>query len=210
MIRSVAAVVLAAGEGRRFGRPKALAVEEGKTFLQIAVDRLRDAGFDRIAVVLGAEAEEIRNDRSLASVVRDCDAGGVRLAFGENHDWRAGRTGSIALGLGLLPADPGGALIHQVDFPQVAVSTFRSLALEFGLTPGAEDRIFLPVHEGRRGHPIVLGRSLWAAVMAMGKDEPLRDLIRQDVSRVTEVRVDDPGILHNVNTPGEAAAEGKQ
>ena len=210
MTRSVAAIVLAAGEGKRFGRPKALAVEAGKTFLQIAVERLLEAGFDRIAVVLGAESEQLRNDGALASIARDCEARGVRLTFGDNYDWRAGRTGSIALGLGLLPADPGGALIHQVDFPQVTVSTFRSLAREFELTPHAEDRIFLPVHEARRGHPIVLGRSLWAAVMAMGKDEPLRNLIGRDASRVTEVRVDDPGILRNVNTPGEAAAEGTQ
>jgi molybdenum cofactor cytidylyltransferase len=210
VIRSVAAIILAAGEGRRFGRPKALAVEKDRTFLQIAVDRILEAEFDRIAIVLGADGARIRNDVSVASVTRECESRGVHLTFGDNHDWALGRTGSIAFGLGLLPEDSRGALIHQVDFPHVAVSTYRSLAREFALIPGAEDRIFLPVHEGQRGHPIVIGRSLWAAVMAMGRDEPLRNLIRQDASRVTEVRVDDRGILRNVNTPDETAAEGEK
>lgn len=231
MNSAVAAIVLAAGEGSRFGQPKALAIDQGRTYLQIALERLLEAGFHRIAVVLGAEEQRIRADRSLAAAIRDCSEAGVDLTFSHNLDWSAGRTGSIALGLVRLASETRAALIHQVDFPRVNVETFRRLAGAFEIasgSPGAasgtpdpapaaiaapsypEARIFLPVHEGRRGHPIVIGRALWAQVMAMGKDEPLRNLIRGEAARVTEVPVDDPGILLNVNTPAEAPPDGRQ
>ncbi len=210
MSRPVAAVVLAAGEGARFGGPKALAIRDGRTFLQIAIERLREAEFDRIAVVLGAEAANVRRDPSIDPAIRDCATSGARLTFDENPAWIKGRTGSIACGLAAMPAEARGALIHQVDFPCVAAATFLELAAAFDRTPEAEERILLPVHEGRRGHPIVIGRAFWPAIREMGSDEPLRNLIHRIPARLVEIRVGDPGIHINQNerdTAGEAGAE---
>jgi molybdenum cofactor cytidylyltransferase len=127
-----------------------------------------------------------------------------RARFEVNSCWAKGRTGSIRHGLSALPQECRGVLIHDVDRPHVRVETLRALASCFRdevRAPGAEARIFLP-HDGRgRGHPILIGRRIWREIAAMRDDEPLRDLVRRDPSRVTEVPVDDGGIHLNVNMP---------
>jgi molybdenum cofactor cytidylyltransferase len=98
-----------------------------------------------------------------------------------------------------------GALLHQVDFPDVAVATVRSLAEAWARDASAFDHLFVPVHAGRRGHPILLGRALWPEVLALGPDEPLSRVVHRDGGRVIEVATCDPGIHSNRNTPEEAA-----
>lgn len=204
-MKSLAALVLAAGEGKRFGQPKALAFLEGKTFLQIAVETVRDGGIEQISIVLGAEAQEIGSHPAVIRMFADSARAGAVISISVNEDWRSGRTGSIIMGLKAVPPRMEGALLHQVDFPYIASTTIGLLAEAFALTPERTDSIFLPVHGGRRGHPIIIGQSYWPAIEAMGPDDPLRELIHSDIARVIEVPVPDPGIHRNVNEAGDAA-----
>jgi CTP:molybdopterin cytidylyltransferase MocA len=214
---AVAAIILAAGEGTRFGRPKALATLEGKSWLQIAVEGLCDAGFDPIVAVLGADAERVREDSSIAAAVETLMRRKTGLSFVLNPDWRRGRTGSLICGLRAMPPAARGALIHQVDFPYVAASTFRMLAGAFETAQTAQERagesrglVFVPTHGGRRGHPILVGCSIWPEIFDLGPDDPLRLVIHRDPSRVREIPVEDPGIHRNVNeTDGSEARNGE-
>ncbi len=195
----LAGLILAAGEGSRAGGPKALAVTNGQTWIEIAVRLLREAGLGHIVVVLGARHEEIR------PLVRE-EAGHVSVVL--NPAWRHGRTGSLQCGWREIEAARG-VLLHQVDFPEVRPDTIRSLGEAFVAAtpdnPGPERCIFVPTEGGRRGHPILLGRDLWPEVSMLGPDEPLHAVLRRDPKRVIEVPVEDPGIHRNRNE-GEITA----
>lgn len=191
----VGAVILAAGEGRRFGQPKALAVSDGRAWVEIAVETLRAAGLTHVVVVLGAKSEQVR--RLLPP----------DLEIAENPDWPQGRTGSIQRGLSALGASgASGALLHQVDFPEVRSGSVRRILAAWHASERAESRILVPRHAERPGHPVLLGREIWPEVMALGPGDPLSRVVRRQPGRVIEVPVDDPGIHRNRNVP---ATEGE-
>jgi len=232
MIRSIAGLILAAGEGSRFGGPKALATSNGKGWLPLAAETLIDAGIGRIAIVIGSGADAVRTDPDLAPLLASAGVPdlapfhapgrvpvpapspalgrvpGAAITLVHNEDWPRGRTGSIQRGLAALPAGASGVLIHQVDFPFVRAATLRSLIDRFLSDPLAEERILVPVFQGRRGHPILIGRGILSEIRALGADEPLHLLLRKDPSRVIEVAVPDAGILRNMNRPPDRETEG--
>lgn len=201
----LAGLILAAGEGSRAGGPKALAVTSGRTWIEIAVRLLHEAGLDEIVVVLGARHEE----------VRPLVPGGIAgVSVLVNPAWREGRTGSLQQGIRAIVAEaaagghgagvpPRGLLVHQVDFPEVRSGTIRALRDAFVAPapndPGPERCIFVPIEGGRRGHPILLGRDLWPEICALGPDEPLHGVVRRAPRRVIELPVEDPGIHRNRN-----------
>ncbi len=193
----VAIVVLAAGAGRRFGRPKALAETEGRAWLEVGLARAAEAGLDRATIVVGARAEEVL--RRFAGLV----VPGLTLSWVRNEVWREGRSTSIVRGLRDLAGDVDGALLHSVDHPDVQARTFRRLIDRFAETGDAPARIILPVTGGRRGHPILIGRAVWQEIERLGPDEPLRRVVHRDDARLVEVAVEDPGIHRNRNRPLE-------
>lgn len=144
-------VVLAAGAGRRFGGPKALARTPGGTpWLVLAVRALRDGGCGEIVVALGAAADD-----AAALVPRGVTV--VRVA-----DWESGVAASVRAGVaaaasGAAPA----ALILPVDTPDVAPAAVRRLARR-----AAPEALAQAVYGGRPGHPVLIGRSHWEAVVA--------------------------------------------
>ena len=137
-------LVLAAGEGRRFGGPKAPYVLDGERLVDRAVRVLREAGVDRVVVVLGAWVGEVPD----AEVV-------------VNSDWSEGMGSSLRTGLAHLEArdDVDRVLVTLVDL--------------VGLTPAAVARVLAcdadlaaATYDGRRGHPVLLGRGHWPGVRA--------------------------------------------
>src|SRR6185503_12517515 len=103
-----AAVVLAAGGGRRYGMPKALAEYEGSLLVERAV-RTASAVCDPVLVVLGAQAGE---------VWRRADLDGATVLA--NADWESGMASSLRTGLEGLRGWPGqidAALVLLVDMP---------------------------------------------------------------------------------------------
>jgi molybdenum cofactor cytidylyltransferase len=63
--------------------------------------------------------------------------------------------------------------------------------------------IISPSYENRRGHPVLLTKSLWGGVLGLGKDQTLRDFLREREGEISYLVVDDPGILHDLDTPEE-------
>lgn len=196
------AVVLAAGRGRRLGGPKALLEVAGRPMVSRAVATSRRAAVEEVIVVTGCRAEEVEALARAASQEAAADLAEVRCV--RNEDWERGRTGSLQAAWEA--AGDTGALVVPVDLPAVRLVTLDLLLGVHGYAAAAPE-VVVPVvdtSEGRRrGHPVLLARSLRDAVLAAGPDDPLRSLIR---SRETlEVPVDDPGILLDVNTPEDLA-----
>ena len=181
------AIVLAAGASSRMGRPKALLSIGGRPAIEVVCATLREGGAGDVIVVVGRHAAEIR---------AGADLHGVRIV--DNPKWASGRTSSIQAGLAALPPTADATLLALVDMPLVRADTVRTILA----APRATKRkpgVVVPVHGGRRGHPILLFRDLFPRIAALGPDESLREVVR--AAQRLEVRVDDPGVLFDLDTP---------
>ncbi|HYJ68448.1 MAG TPA: nucleotidyltransferase family protein [Nocardioidaceae bacterium] len=154
-------LLLAAGAGRRMGRPKALVRDaDGTSWLLRSIDVLRVGGCADVTVVLGAEAaaaRELLGDASVTVV--------------EAVDWAEGMGASLRAGLtSLAGSDAMAACVHLVDLPDVG-----SDAVARVLTAAAPDALARATYTGRPGHPVLLGRDHWAAAAAtVGGDRGAR------------------------------------
>lgn len=152
---AVAGLLLAAGAGRRFGGPKALATEpDGTSWLVRSAGVLRAGGCSPVVVVLGAEA-----DRA-TSLLEAAHVDEVVLA----DDWAEGMGASLRAGLTALMSrsDADAALVHLVDLPDIGPDVVARL-LGGHRGPQALARAS---YGGVPGHPVLLGRDHWRAVVA--------------------------------------------
>lgn len=182
---TLAAVVLAAGASTRMGRPKALLLHRGRTFLGCAVDLAAAAGCARIAVVTGA-------------IDLPDEPGTVRV---HNPTWPLGQLGSLQRGLAAL-GEPTGVLVLTVDRPHLRPDTVVGLAAAFRAEP---DHLWQPEHRGRRGHPQIYPASLLPALAALPPEASPRDLIAGHAALRRTLAVDDPAVLDNLDRPEDLA-----
>ena len=189
----VAAVVLAAGGGRRYGMPKALVEYEGSLLVERAVRTAR-AVCDPVLVVLGARAVD---------VWRQADLDGATVLA--NKDWETGMASSLRTGLDGLRGWPGrvdAALITLVDMPGMTAEALGRLA-----SHAAPDALAIATYDGVRGHPVLLGRDHWAGVAetSTGDEGARRYLAARDVTEVDCTGLADPTDL-DVPPPGVPSA----
>jgi len=172
------------------GSPKALLDVRGRPAVELVIGSLAQGGADPIVLVVGKHAREIRDGASLES---------ARVL--DHPGWASGRTGSIQAGLAALPADAAAVVLALVDMPLIAASSIRALISAF--EPASDVDFLVPEHDGRRGHPILLARSLFERIGELDPDRPLRDLLRNCTRKL--VPVDDPGVLLDLNSPQDLA-----
>jgi len=178
-----AGLILAAGESRRMGSPKALLPYQGESFLDRLVG-LFAARLNSVIVVLGAGAEEIRSHAARAAT------------FVVNADYRTGQTSSLQCGLRALPPDAGGVLFTLVDHPAVAPATLDALLAG---APGALVRV--PRYQGRRGHPVWFSREIVPEFLALEPAAAARDVVRAHAAETRFLDLDDPGITADIDDP---------
>jgi molybdenum cofactor cytidylyltransferase len=128
-----------------------------------------------------------------------------------NPDPDRGMASSVALGFAALSEGPAtAAWLWPVDHPAVAADTLhRLIAALDGRTErsGGEIEVVRPCHKGRRGHPPLIARALWPELVgSAGRAGGAREVVR--ASRLVDVEVDDPGVLHDVDTPADREALG--
>jgi nicotine blue oxidoreductase len=161
-VTSVVGLLLAAGEGRRFGGPKALARDDdGTSWLLRSVQALRPCA--EVVVVLGAEAEQ-------AAALLPMSVSRVRA-----DDWAEGMGASLRAGLtALAPTDHEAALVSLVDLPDVDGAVVARLAA----AATGPDVLARAAYDGVPGHPVLIGRDHWAGVVATATgDRGARDYL---------------------------------
>lgn len=184
----VAALILAAGESSRMGVDKACLGYKNSTFLETILSTLRRAGLEHVAVVLGHHAEEIRRSVSL---------GDAKVVI--NPDSRRGQTSSLQTGLKALESPEVDAIVLcLVDHPAVSAQTVRHLVDAFGQSRAP---VVIPTHQGRRGHPVVIGRQLFAEIESLSLDAGADTVVRKYRGATQFVEVNDPGILLDIDDP---------
>jgi CTP:molybdopterin cytidylyltransferase MocA len=186
-VASVAGLLLAAGAGRRMGKPKALVEFDGEPLLRRALRVLTESGCAPIRVVLGAEADAAR------ALLPDPELS----VYAEG--WSQGMGVSLRVGLeAIADLDADAVLVHLVDLPWVApeVLTRVSALAETGVVARAS-------YGGVPGHPVLLGRRWWADVAAgAGGDRGARDWLASR-SDLQLVECGDLGRGHDVDTPAD-------
>jgi molybdenum cofactor cytidylyltransferase len=110
---------------------------------------------------------------------------------------------SVQCGIRSLPRGTRGFLIWPVDHPLVAVKTVDSL---LGELSGGDPAVVLPVHHGRRGHPVLFAAALALELMEAPASEGARAVVRAHRRDRVEVPVDDPGVITDIDTPEAYAA----
>ncbi len=183
----ISAIVLAAGQSKRFGDCKQLAVVNGKPLLQHVLDTLRESKVDDVVVILGAYANEIRQQIEF----RD-----ERIVV--NPDYEKGMSTSIQAGLRAI--DSEAAFIVLADQPFVSARTYDVLIDEYRRSRPAA---VMPTFNGFRGNPVLIDKSLFPELMEIRGDVGARAILARH--EVAKVPVDDRGVLLDVDTPADVA-----
>jgi CTP:molybdopterin cytidylyltransferase MocA len=183
----VAAVVLAAGSGRRYGRPKALVDTGSGPWVSVALQAVR--GCDPRVVVIGAAADQVAALLPPDAVVA-C-----------NPDHAEGMGSSLRVGLQALAAHDSvdAAVIMLVDLPGVGPAVIDRVRAAAGPAPMARGAVVRAAFDGVPGHPVLLGREHWPGVVAAALgDRGARDYLR--VHRAVVVECGDIGSGADVDT----------
>ncbi len=190
---SVAAVVLAAGRGRRFaasgGGPfkQARRFRGDRTIVEHVCALYADAAGLPVVCALHPELE------TLAGRLIEAGHRVVPVA-----DADAGMGHSLAAAVAAAPS-ASGWLIALADMPRIQPGTIRAVA--DALLAGAA--LCAPYHEGRRGHPVGFGKEFGPALRALAGDEGARSILEANRARLQRIDVDDPGVIYDINVPGD-------
>jgi CTP:molybdopterin cytidylyltransferase MocA len=155
----IAAVVLAAGEGRRYGGLKQLHPVEGAPMLDRVLAAVERSGISERVVVLGARAGDV-----LAAL----DLHGARPVICES--WRDGQAASLHAGLVALTDEADRALVVLGDGPGLDPEAVRRMAAH-----PAAGRVLAADYGAGRSHPVVVPRTLWSEIPRHG-ETPVRPL----------------------------------
>jgi len=180
------AVVLAAGEARRFGFPKLLMPFGGSTILGSVIAALVAAEIAPVFVVTGANAAAVAESLKRDPVQVVC-----------NPDPARGMVSSVRVGVAMLPTSLGRFLIALGDQPRIRAEGISHLLLEHRRS---EKGIALPTYRGKRGHPVLFAASYRQAVLGLGDHQTLRDLIHAQPDDCVEVDCDSDAYVHDIDT----------
>jgi len=191
----VAAIVLAAGQGRRMGGPNKLAATiGGRPLVRIAAEAALASRADPVVVVSGHQPAIVES--SLA---------GLDVEVVHNPDYADGLSTSLRRGLAALPADVDGVVVLLADMPGVDAAVVDRLIAAFD--PAGGTLIVVPTYEGKRGNPVLWSRRLFPDLAAVAGDTGGRHLVGQNADAVTEVEIG-PAVALDVDTPEALAAAG--
>jgi molybdenum cofactor cytidylyltransferase len=183
----IAGLVLAGGEGTRFGGPKQLAELDGIPMLEHVLRTVAGAGLDRVVVVLGSAADEV-----MAAV----DLHGAEPVVCER--WEEGLSASLACGLAEVE-DADAVLVILGDQPRLSRQAIRRVLAAGDGAPAARC-----TYGGRPGHPVLISRELFERMRDVTGDHGARNVLMSAGTR--EVPCDDLGGGEDVDTPEQLDA----
>lgn len=185
----ITAIVPAAGRSRRMGMPKLLLPLAGTTVIGCVVDALLGAPTDGVLVVVRPDDALLRT----ALVDR-------RVAFVANPDPDGDMLSSVRCGLRALPADCTTALVATGDQPGLNAALVRDLIAAYR----ASDRsILVPIHAGRRGHPLLFSTRYRDEILSRFDGVGLRGLLLAHTAEVLEWPTSDAAVLEDLDRPDD-------
>lgn len=179
----MAGILLAAGQGSRLGRPKALVELAGQPLVSRGIALLAGGGTDPVIVVSGAVPLSLAGLAGVTEV--------------HNPGWRSGMGSSLRVGLANVPATCPAAVIALVDQPLIGAAAVRRLIAAF--VGGAD--IAVASYRGQSRNPVLIARRHWAAAAAHATgDTGARAFLRARPDLVTSVDCTDCGSPDDLDT----------
>ncbi|MGD8758895.1 MAG: selenium cofactor biosynthesis protein YqeC [Anaerolineales bacterium] len=185
----VAGVVLAAGGSERLGRMKQLVQWRGKALVQYAIQAAIEGGLSPVVVVIGAEAEAVRQAIAAEAV-----------SVVENRAWREGQSGSVIAGLRAVESQAEAVMFLLSDVPFVGGELVRALVAEHRSTLAP---LIAPSVEGQRATPVLFDRVAFHELHHLEGDQGGRALFDRFPSRSVPWQAD---ILFDIDTPDDLHA----
>jgi len=194
--RRLFAIVPAAGYSRRMGRPKLLLPFGDGTVISRVLSVLQRGGVAHAVVVVRPDDDDLRTE------VLACGA----VAVSPGHPPPAMRH-SVEFGLGYvaetyMPNAADGWLLSPADHPLLDERLLADLLARWH---AGDCRILVPVHQGRRGHPVLFRWELAGQVATLPPDCGINELLRRNAADVRELAVADPAIFLDLDTPADYA-----
>ena len=184
-------MLLAAGEGSRFGRPKALVELDGQTLAERGVTLLRAGGTDPVLIVTGAAQVDLGPEHQARTVY--------------NGEWRTGMGSSLCAALRALteletPPEVGAVVVALADQPLVGAAAVGRLIAAYQAGAG----VAVAAYAGRPRNPVLLAREHWPEVIATATgDQGARAFLRARPELVTLVECGDTGRPDDIDTPAD-------
>ena len=190
-MKKITAIVLAAGSSSRFGDANKLLTNlEGRPMLEHVLTAIRKSSFRDIKAVMNEQYDEI------------CDLC-ERLNIDRVFNARAhlGMGSSIAAGVSAMNTGADGVMIALGDMPFIKEESYRALFDAFSTAP--KGSIVAPEYEGVRGHPVIFDAAYLPILKMLNNDQGARAVIKAHREKIIIVPVDDPGVLKDVDHPGD-------
>jgi len=179
------AMILAAGESKRMGKPKLLLPFGEKTMIEAVIDRVIQSRAEKILVVLGSNREKIEKK-----------IGNLPLEIAVNPDFKEGMLSSVQYGFHVLPEDAQAVLIFLGDQPSIPSEVIDRIIDAFRETGKG---IVLPVYKGERGHPVLIDMKYRHEVKNLNPEVGLRELVYGRPKDILEVEIETVCILRDIN-----------
>ncbi|WP_406043111.1 nucleotidyltransferase family protein [Micromonospora sp. NBC_00898] len=180
-------MIIAAGGGRRIGGPEALLHQGEKPLVNRMIDTMVEAGCERIVVVLGAAAEQVRQTTDLT---------GATVVV--NRAWGTGVGSSIRAGLAAL-TDEGieAVVVVPVDMPGLTAGAIRRVAaLPY------PDVLVCATYDGLRGYPMLFGRRHWAGIATLASaDVGARPYLLAHKDQIVDISCDSIADGSRIDSP---------
>ena len=186
----IGAIILAAGDSRRFGSDKRKSRLADGTLLVARSIHNALATFDAVLVVLRCDDQAFSKELEATfanPVFRTFCA--PRSSLGMGH--------SLANAIGQVD-NWDGAFVFLADMPFVRLSTPRLLKATLESHPAS---IVVPVHGGNHGHPVGFSRCFFDEIEQLGGDKGAKPVMARHPEAVFEIHVDDRGVLEDIDTP---------
>jgi len=190
------AIVLAAGSSTRMGSQKLLLPYGNSTMIEAVIHNVLGSKIDKVMVVLGTDSKEIT--RAI---------GDKPVEFCINQHPEKGMLSSVLCGFKAIPEEANAALVFLGDQPNIPPVITNTILEAYN-----EDLhgIVIPVHNHRRGHPLLVDLKYRRDLIKLDLEKGLRSLMHLFPEDVLEVEVDEPGILIDIDTKEDYSNATKQ
>jgi molybdenum cofactor cytidylyltransferase len=185
----LSAIVLAAGMSTRMGQNKLLLDFKDKPLIAHAVDTLLASEIDEVIVVLGNEADKIREKLR-----------GKQVKLVENPDFREGLSTSVRAGVNAVSRQADGIMVYLADQPLLEPADVNRILRAFTHAKEVSKSIIVPFFDGQRGNPVLLDSSYRETILGVIGDVGCKGVIKRYPDQVFVVEMESDHVVRDVDT----------
>jgi molybdenum cofactor cytidylyltransferase len=187
------AMILAAGESKRMGKPKLLLPYGEKTIIETIVETIVSSNVENTLVILGSDREKIEEKIKNSP---------VKIVY--NRDFRSGMLSSVQCGFKALPQETRAVLVVLGDQPKISADVINKLIDTYKSTGKG---IVLPVYKKERGHPVLIDVKYGEEVENLSPEVGLRGTVYNHPEDILEVEVETPSIFQDIDDESDYKRE---